>query len=41
MKEQSKHKIEAGFGRSMPKNPYNNLMFDHNDGFEFFSNFCV
>ena len=35
MKEQSKHKTEARFGLSMPKNPYNNLLFDHIDGFEF------
>ena len=41
MKEQSKHKIEARFGLSMPKNPYNNLLFDHIDGFQFFSIFCV
>ena len=36
MKEQSKHKIEARFGLSMPKNPYNNLLFDQIDGFEYF-----
>ena len=36
MKEQSKHKIEAKFGLRMPKNPYNNLLFNHIDGFEFF-----
>ena len=23
----------------MPKNPYNNVLFDHIDGFEFFLNF--
>ena len=39
MKEQSKHKIEARFGLSMPENPYSNLLFDHIDGFEFFLNF--
>ena len=33
-KEQSKHKIEARFGLSMLKNPYNNILFDHIDGFE-------
>ena len=37
MKEQRKHKIEARFGLCMPKNPYNNILFDHVDGFEFFS----
>ena len=41
MKEQSQHKIEARFGLSMPKNPYENLLFDNNDGFEFFSIFWV
>ena len=41
MKEQSKHKIEARFGLSMPKNPYNNLLFDHIDRFEFFLIFWV
>ena len=41
MKEQSKHKTEARFGLSMPKNPYNNLLFDHIDGFEFFLIFWV
>ena len=41
MKEQSEHKIKARFGLSMPKNPYNNLLFDHIDGFEFFSIFLV
>ena len=29
------------FGLSMPKNPYNNLLFDHIDGFEFFTIFWV
>ena len=29
MEEQSYHKIEARFGLSMPKNRYNNLLFDH------------
>ena len=41
MKEQIKHKTEARFGLSMPKNPYNNLMFDHIGGFEFFLIFRV
>ena len=41
MKEQSEHKIEARFGLSMPKNPYNNLLFDHIDEFEFFLIFWV
>ena len=36
MKEQSQDKIEARFGLSMLKNPYNNLLFDHIDRFEFF-----
>ena len=39
MKEQSYHKIEAEFGLSMPKNPYNNFLFDHTDGYEFLSIF--
>ena len=29
-------KIEARFGLSMPKNPYNDLLFDHIDGLKFF-----
>ena len=41
MKEQRWHKIEARFGLRMPKNPYNNLLFDHIDGFEFFKIFWV
>ena len=41
MKEQSWHKTEARFGLSMPKNPYNNLSFDHIDGFKFFLILCV
>ena len=41
MKEQSKHQIEARFGLRMPKKPYNNLLFDHIDGFQFFSISCV
>ena len=36
MQEQSKHKIEARFGLSMPKIPYTNLSFDYIDGCEFF-----
>ena len=36
MKEQSLHKMEAIFGLSIPENRYNNLLFDHIDGFEFF-----
>ena len=35
MKEESLHKAEDRFGLSMPKNPYNNLLFDHIDGIEF------
>ena len=41
MKEQSEHKIEARFGLSMPINPYNNILFNHIDGFEFFLIFLV
>ena len=41
MKEQSWHKTEARFGLSMPKTPYNNLLLDHIDGFEFFLIFWV
>ena len=41
MKEQSYHKIEARFGLSIPKNPYNNLLFDHINGFEFVLIFWV
>ena len=41
MKEQSKHKMETKFELSMLKNPYNNLLFDHIDGFEIFSFFWV
>ena len=41
MKGQSKLKTEARFGLSMPKNPYNNLLFDHIDGFKFFLIFWV
>ena len=41
MKEQSNHKTKARFGLSMPKNPHNNLLFDHIDGFEFFLIFWV
>ena len=37
--EQIKHQIEARFGLSMINNPYNNLLFDHIDGFEFFWTF--
>ena len=36
MKEQSKHKTEAKFGLSMPKNRYNNFFIDNVDEFEFF-----
>ena len=32
---------EARFGLSMPKNPYNNLLYDHINGFEFFLVFWV
>ena len=32
------NKTEARFGLNMPKNPYNNLLFDHIDGFKLF---CV
>ena len=28
-----------GFGFSMPKNPYNDLLFNHIDGFKSFCNF--
>ena len=35
MKEQSEHKIEAIFGLSMLKNPYNNFLHDHINGIEF------
>ena len=41
MKEQSEHKIEAKSGLSMLENPYNNLLFGHIDGFEFFLIFWV
>ena len=41
MTEQSKHKMEARFGLSMLKNPYNNLLLNHIDGFELFSIFLV
>mgnify|MGYP001798506235 CR=1 FL=1 len=41
MKEQSKHKTEARIGLSMPENPYNNFLFYHIDGFEFFLIFWV
>ena len=41
MKEQSLHKIEARFGLSMLKNPYNILLFDHIDRFECFLIFWV
>ena len=41
MKEQSYHKTEARFGLSMPKNPYNYLMFDHIDGLKLFLIFWV
>ena len=41
MKEQSKHEIEAIFGVSIPKSRYKNLLFEHVDGFEFFSIFWV
>ena len=27
--------MEARFGLSMPKNPYNNFLFEHINGFEF------
>ena len=38
MKEQSKHKIEAKYGLSMLKHPYNSLLFDYRyiGGFDFF-----
>ena len=36
MKEQGKHKTEAKFGLSMPKNRYNNFFLDNVDEFEFF-----
>ena len=35
MKEQNKPNIEARFWDSMPKNPYNNVLFYHIDGFDF------
>ena len=38
MKEQRYHQIQDIFGLSMP---YNNLLFDHIDGFEFFTGFWV
>ena len=41
MKEQSYHKLEARFGLSMPKNPFNNLLLDHINEFEFFLIFWV
>ena len=41
MKEQSKHKNEAIFWLSIPKNPYNNILFGHKDGFEIFLIFGV
>ena len=41
MKEQSWQKIEARFGLSMPKNPINNLLFVHINGFEFFLIFWI
>ena len=41
MKEQSKHKIEARFELSMLENPFNNLLFDHIAGSEFFLIFWV
>ena len=41
MKEQRQHKTEAIFGLSMPENPYNNLLFEHIDGFELFSIFWI
>ena len=40
MQEYRLHKMRTRFGLSMPKNPYNNLLFEHIDGFEFFSNLC-
>ena len=36
MKERNKHKIEAKYLLSMLKHPYNSLLFDYIDGFEFF-----
>ena len=41
MEEQSYNKTEARFGFSMLKNPYDNILFDHIDGFEFFLIFWV
>ena len=41
MIEPSQRKTEARFALSMPKNPYNNPLFDHIDGFEYFIIFWV
>mgnify|MGYP001803298958 CR=1 FL=1 len=38
MTEQTKAKTEANFPLNMPKNPCNNLLFNHIDRFKFF--FC-